>query len=159
LTADVLRAALDTNVLVYSEALELTSADAPKVEASRRLITALIREGEPVIAVQALAELHRVLIRKGGVTASEAQSAVERLSRIGEIVPSTETLLYDALELAALHRLQIFDSLIVAAAAEARCDILLSEDLQDGFAWRGVSVTNPFGLRPDRRVSQLLQAG
>jgi len=33
---------------------------------------------------------------------------------------------------------------------------LLSEDFHDGFAWRGVVVTNPFGPAPDRRVARLL---
>jgi predicted nucleic acid-binding protein len=33
---------------------------------------------------------------------------------------------------------------VLAAAAEAGCRLLLSEDLQDGFTWQGVTVTNPF---------------
>jgi predicted nucleic acid-binding protein len=61
-----------------------------------------------------------------------------------------------ALDLAGDHGLQIYDSLILAAAVEARCDLLLTEDLQDGFAWRGVVVTNPFGPSPDSRLTRLL---
>ncbi|WP_205963481.1 PIN domain-containing protein [Roseicella aquatilis] len=30
------------------------------------------------------------------------------------------------------------------SAAEAECRLLLSEDIQDGFTWRGVTVRNPF---------------
>jgi predicted nucleic acid-binding protein len=37
---------------------------------------------------------------------------------------------------------------MLSAAAVARCRLLLSEDLQEGFTWRGVTVTNPF--RVDR---------
>jgi predicted nucleic acid-binding protein len=48
------------------------------------------------------------------------------------------------------------DAIILAAAVEARCDLLLSEDLQDGFAWRGVVVTNPFRAAPDGRIVELL---
>jgi len=33
---------------------------------------------------------------------------------------------------------------------------LLSEDFHDGFAWRGVVVTNPFRPAPDRRLARLL---
>jgi predicted nucleic acid-binding protein len=47
--------------------------------------------------------------------------------------------------------------LILAAAVEARCDLLLTEDLQDGFAWRGVVVSNPFGPAPDRRLARLMR--
>ena len=33
---------------------------------------------------------------------------------------------------------------MVAVAAEVGCRLLLSEDMQDGFSWRGVTVVNPF---------------
>ena len=48
------------------------------------------------------------------------------------------------MNLAAGHRLSWWDAVIVAAAAEGRCRLLLSEDLQEGFTWNGVTVTNPF---------------
>jgi predicted nucleic acid-binding protein len=48
--------------------------------------------------------------------------------------------------------LSFWDSLVVAAAREARCQVLLTEDLQHGAELDGVSVANPFlteaGLRP-----------
>jgi predicted nucleic acid-binding protein len=50
----------------------------------------------------------------------------------------------NATDLATDHGLTIWDSVVLAAAAEAGCRLLLSEDLQDGFTWRGVTVTNPF---------------
>ena len=46
--------------------------------------------------------------------------------------------------LAATHRLQIWDALILATAAGAGCRLLLSEDMQDGFVWKGCTVANPF---------------
>ena len=42
-----------------------------------------------------------------------------------------------ATDLASAHQLGIWDAVILSAAADARCRILLSEDLQDGFTWRG----------------------
>jgi len=50
----------------------------------------------------------------------------------------------NATDLASDHGLTIWDSVILAASAEAQCRLLLSEDLQDGFTWGGVTVTNPF---------------
>jgi len=58
------------------------------------------------------------------------------------------------MDLAAEHGLSIWDSVILAASAEAGCRLLLSEDLQDGFTWRGVTVTNPFSAN----VHPLLKA-
>ena len=42
------------------------------------------------------------------------------------------------------HCLSLWDALIVRAAAEARCNRILSEDLQDGTNVKGVRVDNPF---------------
>ncbi|HUZ13771.1 MAG TPA: hypothetical protein VMU93_13105 [Caulobacteraceae bacterium] len=41
---------------------------------------------------------------------------------------------------------------------QARCGFLLSEDLHDGFAWRGAVVANPFGDTPDPRLRHLLSS-
>jgi predicted nucleic acid-binding protein len=49
-----------------------------------------------------------------------------------------------AADLAVNHQLGIWDAVILCAAAEAGCRLLLSEDMQDGFIWQGVTVTNPF---------------
>ena len=51
-----------------------------------------------------------------------------------------------ATDLACDHGLTIWDSVVLAASAEAGCRLLLSEDLLEGFTWRGVTVTNPFAL-------------
>ncbi len=56
----------------------------------------------------------------------------------------------------ALTRLGIWDAVILSAAADARCRLLLSEDLQDGFTWRGVTVVNPFASSPHRLLAALL---
>jgi predicted nucleic acid-binding protein len=62
-------------------------------------------------------------------------------------VPTTEDILLRALDLVTDHRFYIWDAVIFAAASEASCQVLLSEDMQDGFAWGGVQVVNPF--QPD----------
>ena len=50
----------------------------------------------------------------------------------------------DGIDLASDRGLTIWDSVVLAASAEAECRLLLSEDLQEGFTWRGVTVANPF---------------
>jgi predicted nucleic acid-binding protein len=40
--------------------------------------------------------------------------------------------------------LECGDALIIAAAEKANCDYILSEDLNAGQTYRGVSVINPF---------------
>jgi predicted nucleic acid-binding protein len=152
--------AIDTNVLVYAEGVERDASDAAKVGASRRLMRQLL-EGRirPVLAVQTLAELHRVLVTRGRRAPAAASATVRDWTLRSDVIASGQATLAAALELAGDHGVQIFDALILAAAEEARCDLLLTEDLQDGFAWRGVTVSNPFGPSPDRRLARLLADG
>jgi predicted nucleic acid-binding protein len=153
------RLALDTNILAYSEDLERVATDAPKITLSRRLLRGLITsDQQPVVAVQALAELHRLLVRRAGAKAQEASLRVRRLATICEVVSINVDEFQIALELAADHGLQIFDAIILATAQQARCDLLMSEDLQDGFSWRGLTVCNPFGERLDPRVTRIIAA-
>jgi predicted nucleic acid-binding protein len=154
------RVALDTNVLVYAEGISRAPGDAAKIALSRRLVRALNLGGERwIAATQVFGELHNVLVRRAALSPFEASVRVRRLT---PFVPEVGTLpdVFDlALGIAAAHNLQIFDAIILAAAAQARCDLLLSEDLHEGFVWRGVTVTNPFGPSPDLRLTALLASG
>jgi predicted nucleic acid-binding protein len=71
-------------------------------------------------------------------------------------VPTDEAVFDAALELASHHHFQIYDAIILAAAVQVRCDLLLSEDMQDGFAWRGVTIANPFAATLEPRLARLL---
>jgi hypothetical protein len=53
-----------------------------------------------------------------------------------------------AADLAADHRIGIWDAVILTAASASGCRLLLSEDLQDGLTWGGVTVANPFAGAP-----------
>jgi predicted nucleic acid-binding protein len=64
----------------------------------------------------------------------------------------------NATDLASDHGLTIWDSVVLAASAEAECRLLLSEDLQEGFTWRGVTVTNPFAPALHPLLAALLTA-
>ncbi len=133
------RAALDTNVLVSAQGL----GDARRIAASRSLI-ARLPQGALVVPVQALGELFRVLIRKGGVSPSDAAKAIEVWRAGATIQDTTVEVMERAVEIACAHGLYIWDGVMLAASQAAGCQLLLSEDLQDGFARRGVTVSNPF---------------
>jgi predicted nucleic acid-binding protein len=62
------------------------------------------------------------------------------------VVETSADVIVSATDLASDHGLTIWDSVVLSAAAEAKCRLLLSEDLQEGFTWRGVTVTNPFAI-------------
>jgi predicted nucleic acid-binding protein len=97
-----------------------------------------------VLPVQTLGELFHVLVRKAKRRPSRARAAVLGWRDAYAVVETTAAVMVSATDLAADHGLSIWDSAVLAASAEAGCRLLLSEDLQEGFTWRGVTVTNPF---------------
>ena len=110
-------------------------------------LLARLGEDEVVIPVQALGELAHVLRRDRRDAAAITRSIAAWTSVFATPATDIDTFTL-ALDLAARHRLQIWDAVILAAAAEAGCSLLLSEDMQDGFTWRGVAVANPFAATP-----------
>jgi len=48
---------------------------------------------------------------------------------------------------------------ILSAAAEGGCRLLLTQDSQEGFAWNGVTVTNPFAPKKNDLLIALLADG
>ena len=85
-----------------------------------------------------------MLVKKGRRTLRDAAAAVLSWGDVFPLVESSGDMLLAAADLADAHQLGIWDAAVVSAAAVARCRILLSEDLQDGFTWRGVTVINLF---------------
>jgi predicted nucleic acid-binding protein len=146
-----MRIALDTNILVYAEGL---NGDAKKQRAL--VLVEKLPQDLIVLPAQALGELFHVLVRKAGRSPSEARSALLAWQDSFAVADTTAAVILTAAELAAQHQLSIWDSVILAAAADAGCRLLLSEDLQDGFTWTGVTVANPFAAAPHPLLAALL---
>lgn len=96
------------------------------------------------VPAQTLLELHDVLVRKRGVHRREAIAKIASWQSLMTVIPTSASVLVNAVQLSSDHDLRIFDAIILAAAAEAGCDQLLTEDMHAGFVWRGVEVVNPF---------------
>jgi predicted nucleic acid-binding protein len=61
-----------------------------------------------------------------------------------ELVRLSETLLENAIAIKGRFGFHWYDSLIVSAALQAKCNVLYTEDLQDGQSIEGLQVVNPF---------------
>jgi len=132
------KAALDTNFLAYAEGV---NSDAEKRKRAWELLEKLPEDA--IIPVQALGELFQVLVRKAGRTPADARIAVSGWSYAFPVVETSSSVLLAAVDLAT-RQFSIWDAVILSAAAEAGCQLLLSEDMQEGFVWRGVTIVNPF---------------
>ena len=131
--------ALDTNILVYAEGVNGAEGRGEVLDLLRRLPPESL-----YVPTQALGELFNVLVRKAAWKPREARAALLAWSDSFVTVQTTTSVMHAAADLAVDHRLAIWDCVILAASADAGCRLLLSEDLQDGFTWRSVTVTNPF---------------
>jgi predicted nucleic acid-binding protein len=137
------RAFLDTNVLVYA----VDEADERRRAIARDLL-ARGADGDGggfVISTQVLSEF-LVAVRRLEIPVSEdvALDIVRDLAASVEIhVPSVADII-GAAERAVREKIHHYDALIVQAAVSAGCDVLITEDLQDGRRFDGVTVTDPF---------------
>jgi predicted nucleic acid-binding protein len=124
----------DTNILVYAQ-----QADG-KGERARALFA-----GGGKLSVQVLNEFTAVSRRKqrrGWHDITEALSDV--LMMVEPPLALTLDLHVSARALAEEHRLSFYDALIVAAAIEAGCDTLFTEDMQNGRTFGDLAIVNPF---------------
>ncbi len=124
----------DTNVLLYAQ------------EAGRKgdLARVALSAGGKISA-QVLNEFTSVSRRKQRKDWPEiAEAIADALTVVDSPLPLTIELHAAALALARDHGFSFYDALIVAAAIEAGCDILYSEDLQHGRAIGGLTIHNPF---------------
>ncbi len=144
-------AAIDTNVLAYAEG----AGDERRKRLARDLLVRL-SEDQTVLPVQVLGELYRVLVGRYRISTDLAKEALLRWSDTFQVRESSWAALRSALDLAQAHQLAIWDSLIICVAAEHRCRVLLSEDLQQGFSWSGVTIVNPFAEPPHELLAKLL---
>jgi predicted nucleic acid-binding protein len=149
------RVAYDTNILVYLQGVQNHPDDEAKVQTARLLFRIIATNCVCVAPQQALGELYSVLVRDTRNRELARERILRCLDEFDAIAPSTETFV-DAIDLATEHKLQFWDALIVATAAIGGCSLLLSEDMQDGFAWRGVTVVNPFAKKLHKRLARVL---
>ena len=125
---------LDTNLLVYAQGTDAKSEIARQV----------ILEGG-VISVQVLNEFTNVLRRKFSLSWDEITEALEDVNTALDTVRPIDVETHSAaVELAREHGFSFYDALIIAAALQAGCDQLLTEDLQAGRRIEGLAIVNPF---------------
>jgi predicted nucleic acid-binding protein len=146
------RVALDTNVLAYAEGIN----GAERRDAALALIRRLPQEAA-VVPAQVLGELFNVLVRKGGKSRSDARDALLSWRDAASVVETSPEAMLAAADLATDHQLGIWDAVILSAAAQSGCRLLLSEDLQEGFTWAGVTVVNPFASPQHTLLQALLE--
>lgn len=128
---------LDTNILVYA----YSTAEPEKREVARHLITSLLAW----ISVQVLNEYCNVARRKYPLLFERVSQTLDELADFLNIRELSFATTRQATRLSQKYGWSFYDSLIVAAALECQCSVLLTEDLQHGFVVDDrLRIKNPF---------------
>ncbi len=133
---------LDTNVLIYA----LEGQPTTKASIAEKLIEEAISSQAGIISLQVAQEVSNAVTRKARIKLPIDLALLflrDTLMPLCRVFPTLE-LLHRGLELQDRYRYSFYDSLIIAAALEAKCDVLYSEDLQDGQRIDNLTVINPF---------------
>jgi predicted nucleic acid-binding protein len=130
---------VDTNILFYA-----AGYDDPAKRDKASMTLARIGSEHLLAPTQVLGEFYAVLVRKAGLSRGVAADTTRAIAGSMRVHAAGPTVFTDALDLASAHQLQFWDALILATAADAGARVLLTEDMADGFVWRGCTVANPF---------------
>lgn len=130
------KAFLDTNVLIYA----VTEDDPRSAQAEELLASG------GVLSVQVLNEFVSVVRRKILMSWTDVTQALDAFRILcPSPLPITMETHETALRIAAKHSYNIYHALVIAAALEADCATLYSEDLHDGQTIDGqLTIRNPF---------------
>lgn len=126
---------VDTNVLLY-----LLSSDAAKAMRAERLLA-----GRIVVSVQVLNEFANVARRKQSLDWDELTQTLAGIRQFADVRAVTVETHERGLGLARRYQLGLYDAMIAAAAIEAGCGTLMSEDFQAGQVLADrLTIRNPF---------------
>ncbi|SRR6056297_3350815 len=129
------RAFFDTNVLLY-----LLSSDASKADRAETLVAT-----GGTISIQVLNEFASVASRKLGMSWVEIREVLETIRAVCRVESlSLET--HDlGLTFSGRYGFSIYDSMILASALRADCQVVFTEDLQHGQVIEDrLKIINPF---------------
>lgn len=137
---------VDTNILVYAHDPE---ASAKRVVAAQ-ILEKLWANRRGVLSLQVLQEFYVVMSKKMDKK-NPPRTATEILRdySVWEIATIQIEDLFEAITLQRTYQLSFWDSLIVRAAQVADCNLLLSEDFQEGMRIGRLEIINPFTRKLD----------
>jgi predicted nucleic acid-binding protein len=133
---------LDTNIFVYS----FDAGSPKKAVQAKKLIRSAIETRGGIVSYQVVQEFFNVALRRFAkpMSGTDAEQYLATTFRPLLSVHSSLALYGEALRIGTRFRLAWYDSLIVASAIEGQCDLLYSEDFQNGQQIGSVMISNPF---------------
>jgi len=137
---------IDTNIWLYGLTSSQIAAEQAKHAAAVALLERVAQHAMMIISTQVVNECHWNLTRKFGYTDRDVYEMIERnMLSIANVHPVTLRMYCHAFSHRQRYAISFWDSLIIAAALEAECNILYSEDMQHGHVFeQQLKIVNPF---------------
>ena len=134
---NAVRTFVDTNILIYA----FTADDPAKQETALKALEYCL----PVISTQVIREFSNVILRKTDIDLQTIKEIVSEITEVAYLVNEELGLIFAALDIHKRYKFSFYDSLIIAAAISSKCQVLLSEDMQDGqIINEELIIVNPF---------------
>jgi predicted nucleic acid-binding protein len=128
--------ALDSNILIYNHSLDYEN---------KRIIARDFFKENPVVSSQVISEYINVMKRNFKMQKLELMQLCSLWLEKCFVQPVILSTIKLAQDLVGKYDFQVFDGIIAAAALEADCDILYSEDMQNGqIIENTLKIVNPF---------------
>jgi predicted nucleic acid-binding protein len=141
MSAEVAQEFVDANILVYA----FDASARTKQTSAGQLLERLWDAGTGCLSVQVLQEFFVTTTRKVAqpLPVDEAAERIREFATWRVFTPTANDILA-AIALQKQAQLNFWDAMVVHAAAELGCDVLWTEDMNDGQLLRGVRILNPF---------------
>ena len=128
---------IDTNVLIYA----FTSDEPQKQEIALKFLD----DCQPVISTQVLKEFANIVLKKGNISFGNVKETISEITEIADVINEDLNLIIDSVDIHEQYKYSFYDSLIIAAALSAQCQILLSEDMQsEQIIYDKLRIVSPF---------------
>jgi len=131
----------DTNFIIY-----LFSTSEPGKRIRCRKLYDLFNTREILVwSTQVIQEFTNVQINKYKIDPRTIKEFIDYFGTF-ELVTNTKEIILHAIDIQMINQLSFWDSLIVAAAKSANCNIILSEDMNHGQKIEGILIQSPFKM-------------
>lgn len=132
------KAFIDSNLFIYS----YSDVQPEKQTKARKLIEEL---SQVVISTQVLNEFVNIMLKKMKVPWEIIMDNLQEIIENTQVKTISAQTVLRACDIANKHKFSYYDSLIIAAAIEAGCNTLYSEDMQSGqLIEKKIKIINPF---------------
>lgn len=136
---------IDSNIWIYAATQSQDNPPDPRHDTARQMIAQV----QPCLSVQVINEVTVNLLRKFSFSEAEIRNLVRSFYKNYTVFPLDADTFIQASTLRESYQLSFWDSLIVGSALQRQCDLLYSEDMQNGLVVENrLQIVNPFTLNP-----------